>query len=170
MPESEVPAIYDFDEQRVRTMCGWIGVEIAKSRVRTPGKAGYGLYRVRGFALLFRHGEGVRCAAYIGDHRCIRKADGHDAHTLEFGVMPWTGYQFELDVIEAQVRQAIARGKPARPADLYLPKSQVTPGERPAVWVPTRWTPAYRGRRDLGVSENAGLCAAPWAHDDCTHG
>jgi hypothetical protein len=118
------------DEQRVRVMAGWIGVEISRSRVRTPQKAGFGLYRVRG-------------------SRPIQRALGTlgpDMKSCEW--FDWTAYAFTLGEIRAEVELAISVGIPAAPADLML---------RPAdggvpVPVVTRWTSAYRGRRDLGVS------------------
>jgi hypothetical protein len=120
------------DEQRVRTMAGWIGVEISKSRVRTPGKAGYGLYRVRPAPRL----EGME--------------SWDEAHS-------WTAYAFEPELIAAEVELAIRKGTPAKPFELMLPPTR--PGSLVTV-VPTRWTSAYRGRRDLGVSEAERLATA----------
>jgi hypothetical protein len=129
------------DEQRVRTMAGWIGVEISKSRVRTPGKAGYGLYRVR--AAAERH--------WHVPHPKV-EADG-----------PWTAYAYTLGNIRWSVRAAIAEGTPAGPGPLRL-LSGPEQLDRPIVSVPTRWTSAYRGRRDLGEfalsrGENGPVCA-----------
>ena len=92
----------------------------AGTRVRTPGKAGYGLYRVRG----------------------VRKN----------GTLPWTEYLFELEAIEAAALTAIENGMPAKPQDLmlYHPSPKQARGDRPVEIVPTRWTSAYRGRRNLG--------------------
>jgi hypothetical protein len=126
------------DEQRVRTMAGWIGVEISRSRVRTPGKAGYGLYRVRG-----THDQQVR--------RTDITPAGSTTSEPYWVPTPWSAYAFELDVIEAQVGNSIGMGRPEGPASLYLPKTLVGTGERPYAEVPTRWTQAYRGRRNLGV-------------------
>lgn len=123
------------DEQRVRTMCGWIGVEISRSRVRTPGKAGYGLYRVRGS---------------VG-HRTQAELDGlipgavTEDGKAERG--PWTAYAFTLEEIERAVVAAIGCGTPAGPQGLGLRDSLT--GE--TVRVPTRWTSAYRGSRTLGT-------------------
>lgn len=116
-------------EQEVRTRAGWIGVEISRSRVRTPGKAGYGLYRVRTAAE--RH--------------------WHIPHPVVTPAGSWTAYAFELDVIDAQIENSIGMGTPESPADLHLPRSRVAPGEVPYVTVPTRWTHRYQGRRDLGA-------------------
>lgn len=129
------------DEQRVRTMAGWIGVEISKSRVRTPGKAGYGLWRVRGSELM----DVTRTGSF---------GRPYEQRT------EWTAYAFELDVIEAQVGNAIGRGTPEKPADLHLPKTRVRTGEFPYATVPTRWTSAYGGRRDLGAGEPPSVDAA----------
>lgn len=115
------------DEQRVRTMAGWVGVEISKSRVRTAGKAGYGLYRVRG-SRPFQ----VQCASGV--------------HT-DWEPAEWTAYAFTLEEIETEVETAIGMGIPAGPVDLWLRPMD----GKPPVGVTTRWTQAYRGRRDRGV-------------------
>lgn len=78
------------DEQRVRTMAGWIGVEISKSRVRTPGKAGYGLYRVRG--------ERNTAGGWVKSE--------------------WTAYALGLGAIESAVDAAIRNGSPSGPGSL----------------------------------------------------
>jgi hypothetical protein len=119
------------DEQRVRTMAGWIGVEISKSRVRTPGKAGYGLYRVRGSVATgqVKIGNGTLYA---------------------FQETEWTAYAFTLEEIERAVGDAISRGTPAGPGELVI-ESAAT--DVRLTGVPTRWTSAYRGSRTLGVGE-----------------
>lgn len=127
-------------EQRVRTMAGWIGVEISRSRVRTPGKPGYGLYRVRGQE---------RYAAQ--DSMTGRWTEPGATRPTE-----WTAYAFTLEVIDAAVRNSIEQGRPEGPMELRLVEagSAVRTGSlgyAGGVVVPTRWTPAYRGRRDLGV-------------------
>jgi hypothetical protein len=121
-------------EQRVRTEAGWIGVEISRSRVRTAGKAGYGLYRVRGS----EHIAGGRSAA-------APVVGGAPVHWM---AGEWTGYLFTLDEIERQVDNAIHGGTPDRPDRLML-----VAGDGVVTNVPTRWTSAYRGARDLGVLE-----------------
>jgi hypothetical protein len=119
----------DHDEQRVRTMAGWIGVEISRSRVRTPGKVGYGLYRVRGSRV-----------AYV--------QEGGQRKVWEGVPSEWTAYAFTLEQIGCQVALSIRAGTPARPGPLNLYRAD-SPGV--ADMVPTRWTTAYRGRRDLGA-------------------
>jgi hypothetical protein len=123
------------DEQRVRTMAGWVGVEISKSRVRTPGKAGYGLYRVRGYRV---REDRRRGASGIG--RSVQVAEPGE----------WTAYAFALGQIERAVSVAIQNGMPSRPADMVL---ALEDRDQTLVRVPTRWTSAYRGRRDLGMGE-----------------
>jgi hypothetical protein len=59
----------------------------------------------------------------------------------------WTAYAFTLAEIRTEVETAISVGIPAAPSDLWLRPAD---GGSP-VGVPTRWTQAYRGRRDLGV-------------------
>lgn len=122
-------------EQRVRTMCGWVGVEISKSRVRTPGRAGYGLWRVRSAAERHWHVPHPK----IGP-------DGE-----------WTDYLFRLEEIEPAVRAAIGRGTHAGPGELHLVEAGAAVktgdfGYAAGHVVPTRWTSAYRGRRDLGLA------------------
>lgn len=115
------------DEQRVRTMAGWIGVEISRSRVRTPGKAGYGLYRVR--AAAERH--------------------WHVPHPKVGPDGEWTPYAFTLAEIEVAVRESVLKGEPAGPGSLKF----WTADRTKLTWaVATHWTPAYRGRRDLGLT------------------
>lgn len=75
------------DEQRVRTMCGWVGMEIGKSRVRTPGRAGYGLYRVRG--------------------------QRNTANGWQWS--EWTAYALGLGAVESAVQAAIRNGAPSGP-------------------------------------------------------
>jgi hypothetical protein len=120
------------DEQRVRTMAGWIGVEISRSRVRTAGKAGYGLYRVRGSQPI------ARAVGTLGP----------DMKSCEWS--EWTPYAFTLEQIERAVREAIGHGQPSGPLPLTM--SHALPSPDRSI-VPTRWTPAYRGRRDLGVGD-----------------
>lgn len=124
------------DEQRVRTMAGWVGVEISRSRVRTPGKAGYGLYRVR--------------ASQAQQVQRTTVTPGLSETTEPYWApSPWTGYAYTLEQIGAGVLSAIRHGAPAGPDSLRL--RRVTKGEKFVMdVVPTRWTPAYRGRRDLG--------------------
>jgi hypothetical protein len=131
------------DEQRVRTMAGWIGVEISRSRVRTPGKAGYGLYRVRGSVAHRTLAElaGLSAGAVTEDGKAERG--------------PWTAYAFTLRAILAAVEAAIECGQPNGPATMRI-AGQMEFGPVTAA-VPTRWTSAYRGRRDLGVSGSAEL-------------
>lgn len=115
------------NEQEVRTRAGWIGVEISRSRVRTAGKAGYGLYRVR--------------------------AMPQSTDLPEDLDEMWTAYAFRLDAIEANVRWAIEQGTPSGPAPMDLMEDITMPaidGKRRRWVVPTRWTSAYQGRRDLG--------------------
>lgn len=115
-------------------MCGWVGVEISKSRVRTPGKAGYGLYRVRTAAERHWHVPHPK----IGP-------DGE-----------WTAYAFTLDMIRICVEDAIQAGTPDGPGSL-LPRAYGHGwSDPPDAAVPTRWTPQYQGRRDLGVRDEFG--------------
>lgn len=131
------------DEREVRTRAGWIGVEISKSRARSPRNPEYGLYRVRG-------SMPVLWSIKQGDAE-IDRSPGQGEPTL------WTAYAFELDVIAAQVTNAIELGTPDGPAELHLPKRRIERGELPYVTVPTRWTSTYRGRRDLGSVRRAEL-------------
>lgn len=119
------------DEQRARTVCGWIGVEISKSRVRTPGKAGFGLYRVRGS---------------IGFLNTYNPSRGQ---TYGYAVGEWTAYAFTLRAILAAAEVAIKCGRPSGPAMMRI-AGQMDSWPVTAA-VPTRWTSAYQGRRDLGV-------------------
>lgn len=123
------------DEQRVRTEAGWIGVEISRSRVRTPGKPGFGLYRVRGSV----------GRAWIETRELPRSAVTEDLHG-ERG--PWTEYAFTLEEIQTETEVAISQGTGSRPGSLWLRPAQ---GGGIVGPVPTRWTSGYRGRRDLGV-------------------
>lgn len=135
------------DERRVRTMCGWIGVEISRSRVRTPGRPSYGLYRVRGGTY-----EPVEGGGLIGE----------TAHVFRQG--EWTGYLFDLESIELAVTVAISGRSPAGPADLVLYHPSPKIGrDRPAILVPTRWTSAYRGPRGDAVVPGRSLGEVP--HD-----
>lgn len=118
------------DEQRVRTMAGWIGVEISRSRVRTAGKPGYGLYRVRG----------QDRPSWSEPYRWER----------------WTAYAFTLEEIETEIEVAIGAGIPAGPSDLWLRPA----GGGGPVGVTTRWTSAYRGSRTLGYGGDPVLVAA----------
>lgn len=114
-------------------MAGWIGVEISRSRVRTPGKAGYGLYRMRGSMAKgqTRIGQGTLYA---------------------FEETEWTAYAFTLDAIYLAVQNSIQGGTPVGPASLMVEVAGWRPGDgEPYRTVPTRWTQAYRGRRDLGM-------------------
>jgi hypothetical protein len=87
----------------------------------------------------------------------VRTSAERHGHVDQPPVIPageWTPYAFTLDAIEANVRWAIKHGTPDGPGAWHL----VEDISRPAVdgkWaqhvVPTRWTSAYRGRRDLGV-------------------
>jgi hypothetical protein len=131
------------DEQRVRTMAGWIGVEISRSRVRTPGKVGYGLYRVRGLEL-------PKYPTRIGQN------------PMDPVPSEWTAYAFTLEQVGCQVALAIRAGTPAKPGPLNLYRAD-SPGV--ADMVPTRWTTAYRGRRDLGAGGER-LCGRPFRHQD----
>lgn len=129
------------DEQRVRTMCGWIGVEISKSRKRRVDDPETGLYRVRGSLPVqwsIRRGESE-----------IDRSPGQSEPTL------WTGYLFQLEDIQTAVHVAIFGGTPDGPQDLVLhhPNPKQAGGDKPAMVIPTRWTSAYGGRRDLGVAE-----------------
>jgi hypothetical protein len=126
------------DEQRVRTEAGWIGVELSKSRVRTPGKAGYGLYRVRGSLPVVWS---------------IKRGEGIDRSPGQSEPTKWTSYAFTLEEIARSVGEAIGYGVPSGPRDMVLNWSNPKRGERPAVIVPTRWTSAYRGSRVLGIAE-----------------
>lgn len=117
-------------------MCGWIGVEISRSRVRTPGKAGYGLWRVRGS----EHIAGGRSAS-------APVVGGPPVH---YRVTEWTAYAFTLDDIARAAGSAIQRGTPTGPGSMLM--CGWIDGQGRAVTVPTRWTQAYRGRRDLGVA------------------
>jgi hypothetical protein len=131
------------DEQRVRTEAGWIGVEISRSRVRTPGRAGYGLYRVRGSTVIKR----------------ALPVHGPDMKSRQ--LTEWTGYLFTLEEIAAGVSRSIRLGVPAAPCVMVLLPNG---GELPEdlVTVPTRWTSAYRGPRDLGAGDRrAPVLAAP---------
>ena len=121
----------DQEEQRVRVKAGWVGVEISKSRVRTPGKTGFGLYRVRTAAERHWH---------VGEPPAVPAGE-------------WTGYLFELEAIENAVDSAIQTGTHAKPGDLILfhPSPKQARRDKPAMLVRTRWTSAYRGRRDLGT-------------------
>lgn len=113
-------------EQEVRTRAGWIGVEISRSRVRTPGKAGYGLYRVRTAAE--RH--------------------WHVPHPVVTPAGSWTAYAFTLEEIETEIAVAIEGGVPAHPSALILRPADASLCDLTVV--STRWTSAYGGRRDLG--------------------
>jgi hypothetical protein len=124
------------DEQRVRTMAGWIGVEISRSRVRRADRAGYGLYRVRGSV---SHRTPAELAGLIEG---AVTADG----MAERG--PWTAYAFTLEEIDDHVRSAIVNGTPSGPGR-FAPAPYGD--RRQSLGVPTRWTSAYPGRRDLGL-------------------
>lgn len=138
-------------EQKVRTRAGQIGVEISRSRVRTPGKAGYGLYRVR------------------PKPRSLDKVWEIEA--------AWTAYAFTLEEIARAVEEAIGEGDHRGPADLRLRTGEVrtaeelrSPGE--PIRVPTRWTSAYRGHRGLGearqpeaLTAHVALCT-DWTEPD----
>lgn len=128
----------DVDERRVRTVAGWIGVEISKSRVRMPDRAGYGLYRVRGSIV-------TRIGAWQDNGGVVQMLWDE-----------WTGYLFELEAVRLALDVAISQGTPAGPAGLVLYHPNPKQGrDRPAILVPTRWTSAYRGPRNGAVREAA---------------
>jgi hypothetical protein len=136
--------VSEISERDVRRRAGWIGVEISKSRVRTPGKAGYGLYR-------------VRLAPY--QHK---DAYGYPAVTEG----EWTAYAFTLDAIYLAVRNSIEGGTPTGPLTLMVERDGWAPGDGlPYVTLPTRWTHRYQGRRDLGVAPSLG--ETPHEADGC---
>jgi hypothetical protein len=130
-------------EQRVRTMCGWIGVEISRSRVRTSGKAGYGLWRVRG--------SRRKDLADVGPVAVVRQGENPPMDMRLSVPTEWTAYAFTLEEIERGAVVAIDLGTPDGPFALHLSDGSTGP-HVVTHWVSTRWTPAYRGRRDLGVS------------------
>lgn len=134
----------EVDERRVRTVAGWIGVEISKSRVRTPDRAGYGLWRVRGSVMVtVQEFTDFRSGTITVKHRPAE----------------WTGYLFELEAVWQALAAAISQGTPAGPADLVLYHPNPKQGrDRPAILVPTQWTSAYRGPRN-GAAMNAELDA-----------
>jgi hypothetical protein len=118
-------------------------VEISKSRVRTPGKPGYGLYRVRGLERY--NAQGSRTGQWSDD--LWRPTE-------------WTAYAYGLGVIDAAVTNSIQQGRPGKPMGLYLVEdaTAVKTGEggyAGGAVVPTRWTQQYRGRRDLGIRRGA---------------
>lgn len=110
------------NEQEVRTRAGWIGVEISRSRVRTAGKVGYGLYRVR----------------------AIPQSTDLPEDLDEM----WTAYAFTLEEIAVAIAVAIEGGVPAHPSALILRPADASLCDLTVV--STRWTSAYQGRRDLG--------------------
>jgi hypothetical protein len=122
-------------ERTVRTRAGWIGVEIGKSRVRTPGRPGFGLYRVRGSRL-----SDVGLPVLHGPHA------GQVARTIE--PTEWTGYLFTLAEIDRALTEAMdgPRADPRAPGGLHLQPDGSRPGVLP-YRIPTRWTSAYRGPR-----------------------
>ncbi|MET0417461.1 MAG: hypothetical protein ABW022_15725 [Actinoplanes sp.] len=130
-------------EQEVRTRAGWIGVEISRSRVRTPGKPGFGLYRVRGSV-------GMTWSEAREFPRAERAEDLHGRRT------EWTAYAFVLTEIELAIKASIEQGTPSGPGMLMLMPSKGSGPALPVAFkVPTRWTQQYRGRRDLGVPQEA---------------
>lgn len=131
-------------EQEVRTRAGQIGVGISKSRVRTPRRKGYGLYRVR-----------------------PKPRSRDEAWEIEAA---WTAYAFALDEIARAVEEAIGKGDHRGPADLRLRTEGVWTAEELGlspeefarggpVRVSARWTSAYRGRRNLGQVQGESLAA-----------
>lgn len=115
-------------------MCGWVGVEISKSRKRKAGDPEFGLYRVRGSAPI------ARTVGTLGLEM--------DSHV----VCEWTPYAFTLAGIFLAVQNSIQGGTPAGPPSLMIEVANWKPGDGlPYRTVPTRWTSNYRGRRDLGV-------------------
>lgn len=119
----------NYDEQRTRTIAGWIGVEISRSRVRMPGKPGFGLYRVRVAAERHWH---------VGQPPVVPVGE-------------WTAYAFTLQMIAICVDDAIRVGMPSRPGPLRLRNFGHGWADEPDAVVPTRWTHRYQGRRDLGT-------------------
>jgi hypothetical protein len=119
-------------------MCGWVGVEISKSRKRKAGDPEFGLYRVRGsMPVVWSIGP--------GDAE-IDRSPGQSQPTL------WTPYAFTLAGIFLAVQNSIQGGTPAGPTSLTIEVANWKPGDGlPYRTVPTRWTSNYRGRRDLGV-------------------
>lgn len=153
------------DEQRVRTMAGWIGVEISKSRARKASNPEFGLYRVRGS----KH----RDPFDFGRPRMVAGDEMPDIR--KFVPTEWTAYAFTLTAIRGAVEAAIEQGRPAGPGMLRVAGRRPDMGDMVAA-VPTRWTQAYRGRRDLGVEREAGRRAAAAMHErqaaagECSHG
>jgi hypothetical protein len=130
-------------EGMARRMAASIGVEMQRSRSRTPSADGYGLWRVRG--------------SWREMEPCPGAVDGGPAWVPIVRVGKWTGYMFTWQAVWDAASRAIRLGVPDRPGAMtvqLVPAAEV-PDE--ATWpeVPTRWTSEYRGSRVLGLGGEA---------------
>lgn len=138
-------------EAQVRALAAEVGVEIGKSRVRTPGKPGHGLYRVRG--------------SWVDREPNLAKAGNPSAPAWRAIVRQgeWTGYLFTLAMIRICVDDATRWRTPAGPGPLLLRPDGTGWSSAPTYAVRTRWTCTYRGRRDAAEAAREARVSEPVA-------